>query len=65
MILRKKAENFNIFYNALLRNITLNDKLEVHQPFYFCTVHIDLIHFIFTNLCTCISVNINANTLQY
>jgi len=22
-------------------------------------------HFIFTNLCTCISVNINANTLKY
>jgi len=33
--------------------------------FQCCTVHIDLIHFIFTNLCTCISANINANTLRY
>jgi len=38
------------------------------------TVYVDIVtgfigiifvHFIFTNLCTCISVNINANTLKY
>jgi len=62
------------------RRQIMHAELLIHLPFFdfhpvsystaiqnpsFTGQRFNLIHFIFTNLCICISVNINADTLKY